>query len=276
MNSFTARRRAFTLIELLVVIAIIAILAAILFPVFAQAKLAAKKTQDISNMKQLALATRMYAIDQDDMFHRLQSGGRAATGPDYYTGPEDMLASYVKNQEIFKSPTDATTRNTCGVAAGTPGYKISYAWTFKGNDSNPSETSISHTFGVHGTSNDTNVFISDSLTETGVGAVANTVNMYPLWMTSNTSNLRSWWRYYSANLRSWPVSPNFLTYACTGFATGVGSIGAFNGKINVGFVDGHVASVSQPQLMDSLWVTNPTQAVATKAKNLVHWSDEYK
>ena len=61
-------RRAFTLIELLVVIAIIAILAAILFPVFAQAKLAAKKTQDLSNMKQMGTATQLYLADSDDVY----------------------------------------------------------------------------------------------------------------------------------------------------------------------------------------------------------------
>jgi len=60
------RNRAFTLIELLVVIAIIAILAAILFPVFAQAKLAAKKTQALSNAKQLATANFIYMGDYDD------------------------------------------------------------------------------------------------------------------------------------------------------------------------------------------------------------------
>jgi prepilin-type N-terminal cleavage/methylation domain-containing protein len=56
-------KKAFTLIELLVVIAIIAILSAILFPVFAQAKMAAKKTQCLSNVKQHAAATRMYLAD---------------------------------------------------------------------------------------------------------------------------------------------------------------------------------------------------------------------
>lgn len=61
-------KKAFTLIELLVVIAIIAILAAILFPVFAQAKEAAKKTADLSNQKQHATATMMYATDYDDTF----------------------------------------------------------------------------------------------------------------------------------------------------------------------------------------------------------------
>lgn len=60
--------KAFTLIELLVVIAIIAILAAILFPVFAQAKVAAKSAADLSNVKQLALSTVMYSTDNDDLF----------------------------------------------------------------------------------------------------------------------------------------------------------------------------------------------------------------
>ncbi len=60
-------RRAFTLIELLVVIAIIAILAAILFPVFAQAKAAALKTQAISNMKQQGTASILYAGDYEDL-----------------------------------------------------------------------------------------------------------------------------------------------------------------------------------------------------------------
>jgi prepilin-type N-terminal cleavage/methylation domain-containing protein len=63
-------RRAFTLIELLVVIAIIAILAAILFPVFAQAKSAAKKTVAVSNMKQISTSLTLYTTDSDDIYPR--------------------------------------------------------------------------------------------------------------------------------------------------------------------------------------------------------------
>lgn len=63
-------KRGFTLIELLVVIAIVAILAALLFPVFAQAKLAAKKTASLNNLKQIGTATVLYAGDYDDVLPR--------------------------------------------------------------------------------------------------------------------------------------------------------------------------------------------------------------
>lgn len=66
MHSFRRTRSAFTLIELLVVIAIIAILAAILFPVFAQARESARQVQCASNMRQLGLAMRMYITDNDE------------------------------------------------------------------------------------------------------------------------------------------------------------------------------------------------------------------
>ena len=107
-------RRAFTLIELLVVIAIIAILAAILFPVFAQAKLAAKKTVDLSGIKQLALAGEMWKADHDGNLVRAeynQESGGEVTGISYYHNTWDYaLQPYIKNKEIFRSPLDGTGR----------------------------------------------------------------------------------------------------------------------------------------------------------------------
>lgn len=76
-------RKAFTLIELLVVIAIIAILAAILFPVFAQAKAAAKHTTCISNVKQMSLGMVMYSTDNDDILPMALQG----TATNYNTNP---------------------------------------------------------------------------------------------------------------------------------------------------------------------------------------------
>lgn len=93
--------RAFTLIELLVVIAIIAILAAILFPVFAQAKAAAKRTSSLSNLKQQATGVTMYAIDYDDV--NVQAYGSVAyTSRDTWVG---RVMPYVKNRDIFYDPT---------------------------------------------------------------------------------------------------------------------------------------------------------------------------
>jgi len=89
-------KRAFTLIELLVVIAIIAILAAILFPVFSQAKAAAKKTADLSNLKQIGTAITMYASDNDD---RTMVADHDA-GWDWF----DPLFSYTKSSELFRTP----------------------------------------------------------------------------------------------------------------------------------------------------------------------------
>lgn len=81
-------RNAFTLIELLVVIAIIAILAAILFPVFAQAKESAKKTHCVSNTKQTALAAIMYATDYDDVLPKHDNNGSCWYGESPCSWPD--------------------------------------------------------------------------------------------------------------------------------------------------------------------------------------------
>jgi prepilin-type N-terminal cleavage/methylation domain-containing protein len=97
-------KSAFTLIELLVVIAIIAILAAILFPVFAQAKLAAKKTADLSNCKQIGTATQIYLADADDMY--FPSNHRIAPAEILEVHWSWMLLPYTKNEQMFVSPAD--------------------------------------------------------------------------------------------------------------------------------------------------------------------------
>ena len=91
------KNRAFTLIELLVVIAIIAILAAILFPVFAQAKLAAKKTACLSNLKQIGLGTIMYSSDNDDYFARGGYPADMGNVGGYWYSWREFTMPYIKN-----------------------------------------------------------------------------------------------------------------------------------------------------------------------------------
>ena len=96
------RRTGFTLIELLVVIAIIAILAAILFPVFARAREKARQTSCLSNMKQIGLATLMYAQDYDETMppYEVQHGSSLARASSAY----DTIYPYVNNEQVFICP----------------------------------------------------------------------------------------------------------------------------------------------------------------------------
>lgn len=96
----------FTLIELLICMGIIAILAAILFPIFASAKMAAHKTADLSNIRQIGMANLMYSIDEDDHFLSFpfidvwQGPNSPRMGGAFWT---DRLMPYVKSKEIFQS-----------------------------------------------------------------------------------------------------------------------------------------------------------------------------
>ena len=108
------KRQGFTLIELLVVIAIIAILAAILFPVFARAKAKARATTCLSNIKQLAVSVKMYQSDWDDCFPRseinLYNGSLTRQlgwwvdylGTDY--SANGTVVPYIRNTEILVCP----------------------------------------------------------------------------------------------------------------------------------------------------------------------------
>src|SRR5580658_5425940 len=114
-----ASTKAFTLIELLVVIAIIAILAAILFPVFAQAKEAAKKTAALSDTKEIATAMHLYMNDYDDMT------------PSTYTFPDgtsvdiyQTFQPYLKNMGIFFSPDWNTVTPACANDNTPSGYFV--------------------------------------------------------------------------------------------------------------------------------------------------------
>jgi prepilin-type N-terminal cleavage/methylation domain-containing protein/prepilin-type processing-associated H-X9-DG protein len=109
-HSPRSRRAAngFTLIELLVVIAIIAILAAILFPVFAQAREKARQTSCLSNQKQMGLAVMQYKQDYDETFPQAYWYNDDASGnaPSYYHHWSGTIQPYVKSIGIFICPSD--------------------------------------------------------------------------------------------------------------------------------------------------------------------------
>ena len=133
-------KNGFTLIELLVVIAIIAILAAILFPVFAQARESARKTSCLSNHKQLSASFLMYAQDSDEHLPSATNGPpgiNAAGGWVYYTAfpanstpksfdvTKGSLFPYAKNAQVYVCPSDSE-----GAAAGDSYAINSCATTF--------------------------------------------------------------------------------------------------------------------------------------------------
>jgi len=119
MQSCRINRRGFktygfTLIELLVVIAIIAILAAILFPVFAQAREKARQASCLSNTKQLAEAIAMFAQDHDEYlpkaFFNDQPDGSTSWGFPWYTPWDAAIYSYVKSTRVYACPSDVDAR----------------------------------------------------------------------------------------------------------------------------------------------------------------------
>jgi len=131
-------RKGFTLIELLVVIAIIAILAAILFPVFAKAREKARQTTCLSNLKQIGLATLQYNQDYDELFYAHRYNLGAGTNPligqsngSLISGTArdktfwiSMLQPYTKSYDVFKCPSNPSAwviTNTDGKQCGAAG-----------------------------------------------------------------------------------------------------------------------------------------------------------
>lgn len=208
---------AFTLIELLVVIAIIAILAAILFPVFAQAKAAAKKTQDLSNIKNLNTAVMIYGADYDDYFprHEYKANQWLYGSWSVPVTWREQIMPYVKNGDASYTDGSSTFKVADGGIYDTPekpGSRGSY--TMNRNitpgrcywDVNASNWLCdSNDNGVR----DPNVPVQPSVSQTALDAPAQIASMFtiginPDWNASGDYSEASWWWFGGAQ---WP--PDF-------------------------------------------------------------------
>jgi prepilin-type N-terminal cleavage/methylation domain-containing protein/prepilin-type processing-associated H-X9-DG protein len=297
INISNARSRGFTLIELLVVIAIIAILAAILFPVFAQAKEAAKKTADLSNNKQILLGVQMYMGDFEDVFPMLRN-----SAPKWQTNVLEpqvnsghiVVNPYVKNRAIWLSPNDSVQRcDATSTGNRSPsdqslptGGGISYVFTYNRNSTaTPQAYGISGWDSVSTTTGLSSVSASPSLSSSAVGAVANTIFLVPNYIG---------WSYWTGLMQhradqreyafpdvggtqqpTWPKVLACNSCWCSGVRSDM-SIGAYSGTTNWGFADGHSKAMKRDQIMDRQWATDPTTAAATNKRNLIHYDERYK
>ncbi len=241
-------KKAFTLIELLVVIAIIAILAAILFPVFAQAKLAAKKTVALSNVKNINLGTQIYTSDNDDLFPLaniyVQENGRSSYNrfiptPETLAAPFVTAASvntigsfytnsvrpYIKSEAIWDDPTGISTQSvyTLSIANGMP-YSggSNYAYAYNGLLNSYSTTAVNSPANLI-------LYSQDGLRKTPGAWFANPI------MGCETQGQACVYQ---------PGTPSCSTTAngTTSFfsrSTGGAGFNAYNGQWVVSYVDGH-------------------------------------
>ena len=250
----TPSSRGFTLIELLVVIAIIAILAAILFPVFAQARTKARQASDMSNLKQLGLAWLMYAQDYDEKF--VPRGvwiDKCSDGTDthwgfWYVG----VYPYIKNQGVFLSP---QFKDNVGALWGDswlckpshptllPDGKIygSYTanymetWSFPG-------TTWTDGKEHYGLRYEANVMPSLAAIEDAAGTILLTNGLYP----------EIGWEPFTDYAKLYEKTD--LTYIGPKFdAKTPAEGGPFNERLNVAWMDGHVSTLKWGQTRPSMW-----------------------
>jgi prepilin-type N-terminal cleavage/methylation domain-containing protein len=268
-----SKSKAFTLIELLVVIAIIAILAAILFPVFAQAKFAAKKTSSLSGLKQVALGLQMYSNDYDDMAVPYY-GYADKSGSTYYKTPWDSsdtdlyhyatawpgrIYPYVKNQSIFfdKTISEYNQFNSLVQDPVFPSdtyYQYSWSWIVDMSINALGYSEVTSNTGCtdHGPASTSVRSLS------AIGAPSNRLAVTP---TRYASIPNFSWMYFTNYLASFPVADAYATtYDQNNFIYdarkqyGTRFIGAF--------ADGHAANYG-PEKFIKEYASNPSGDQAT-------------
>ncbi|MFW5697679.1 MAG: prepilin-type N-terminal cleavage/methylation domain-containing protein [Fimbriimonadaceae bacterium] len=250
--------RAFTLIELLVVIAIIAILAAILFPVFAQAKAAAKRTQNLSNVRQLTNAWLMYMNDWDDRFETATNSEAPEFGD--RGGYQFLMQPYVKNWDIFYDP-ERTIVGTpengleCESDLNPSGRCLGYATNYGFYERGASRGNYLPGFGDPLTG----ATFWPGRSSTQIANPANTV------LLGNTNDERiytliPYWQGFEAAA---VCGGNGFRYTPEGRACGAGTI-RHNGRYAYSFVDGHAE-----HMQVDAYIVVPTRDAFTIMPNAV-------
>jgi len=251
--------RAFTLIELLVVIAIIAILAAILFPVFAQAKLAAKKGVDGSNLKELDLAEIMYTNDYDDTYalgDTYANGVTSSTQNAYWLTWRELIFPYVKNGQgaVAQSTHTAAGVYVEGGIFSTPaasiygrGYEVhasinpsgdTYGWNLANTPPTITATALRHPASTL------------LLTTEGINTGATAGGVYPGEPPGNEI-YDAYWAYCGANGKGLCGGQPGVTWASTdvdasGWFNAITPRFRYNATANIGYADGHVKTIQKP------------------------------
>jgi len=217
-----SRRRGFTLIELLVVIAIIAILAAILFPVFAKAREAARKSSCLNNEKQLLTAVMQYVQDYDEAYPPSHVSS-SANNVQWTVRVEP----YIKNIQVFRCPSDPNVPIRWATNPNTIGY------------SNPWPTSYGANFQIHSSGGNAGV----GLAMASIAAPANTVYLADAGVKGNAA---------APFIDTPPVVKQGVWILHDPTNASVQNAGDFNWggpndrhseTANIGFCDGHVKSM---------------------------------
>ena len=235
------RRFGFTLIELLVVIAIIAILAAILFPVFARAREKALANSCLSNVKQLTLGLLMYASDWDNYPPPVMVPATNAGKPSW----KAVIYPYVKNVDIYSCPSrrHGPMPNQVPKYEKAPGTTIGFRWAY-GINADCGKNSLGH-----------------PMTSQTVVSGRQSLDRIP--KPAETIAINETWNNYWTNISTSGWAPSFTQSACGMLAT------PHSGMSNFGFCDGHAKAMkpSATVLDADMWTveddtaTRPSQVV---------------
>lgn len=258
-TQMNVKRRGFTLIELLVVIAIIAILAAILFPVFAQARAKARQTSSLSNMKQLGTGSAMYLQDYDERLmpswvHLVgtRDGGGGVVGANETGCWSNLIQPYMKNRQILFNPSAKEgwgpgwpeTMGNYGINHDQIGWDQNFRKISEVNQP-ASFIHFAEIYGAYGAGNWAEGY-RRFLTNQDNGPGAN-----PESLTAG-----SWFRspqQYQGGSSAWCDAPVPAAY--------------HNGFCNVTYMDGHAKAVK----VSSVWIRSINPAGATQAEWDAYW-----